>query len=180
MPFKMGDHEFIEPGQLAPLDRVDQQPRAPIQGAVPPDHLADVLQEADPNGPARLLLDGRFCGHGEPTYGVFDVAGSQTGLELWWGEAESTARVMAREPGAEWFELFDSSRHPQGSPTERQADLGSPEPMASPQGATKFQISVGFEYPVECTSQDDVSWIAIIVEAIGEDFCEMIFDWELQ
>jgi hypothetical protein len=40
--------------------------------------------------------------------------------------------------------------------------------MASPTGKTGFLVAIGFEYPIECTSTNDVSWVAVALQEDGE------------
>ena len=39
----------------------------------PPDYLQGKVENAIRDGPARLLLDGKWCGHGEATYWTYDI-----------------------------------------------------------------------------------------------------------
>ncbi len=175
--FRLGNHEFLEPGgPPAPLSRLTQQPRFPIADAPPPKFAAPFCAPADPNGPAALLASGEFCGHGEPTFTVFDLAlDGQRQLELAVPyEQDAAPTLQARPAGsrAPWrtllnlAEIFDYCRGQQCS--------AAPQSIADEEGhILPVRAAIGFEYPCEATSAEDVSWIAVAVE-YGDEREKMI------
>lgn len=186
--FRMGDHEFIEPGGSAPIDRMFATNKRPIRGAIPPHWLHGIAFEAVPTGPARQLVDGAFCGHGEPTFGVFDIV--MTGvpeLELALSEEAGSRRILARPAGGrEWVILHDSrwfapSGGQNAPPTAPSAAAGSDiAPCKNHAGkVSRFRISVGYEYPVECQSENDVSWVTFAMECLDDDSSGPFYDEEL-
>lgn len=44
----------------------------------PPEYLAGKSAPAAGDGPGHLLMDGAWCGHGEPLFSVFDVRYDQS------------------------------------------------------------------------------------------------------
>src|SRR5687768_14222339 len=88
---------------------------------IPPDYLEGKLALSAGTGPAALLQDGQWCGHGEPEYDVFDV---QTGNEKVYSiqlpdfddendSEELTAPVvMVHSDSGVTFPVYDPRRHP--------------------------------------------------------------------
>jgi hypothetical protein len=120
--FKMGVHQFIHPEEDAPLDRFEKKYDGPIPGAIPPDYLQSKIKKPNRKGPASLLWDGSFCGHGEPTYGIFDlyVEGNElfeirmTGYDEN-GYIVGPPFIEARPAGnveKKWFPIYDTRKHP--------------------------------------------------------------------
>lgn len=211
----MGDHVFLSPEVDGSLDRLLQERTGPLSGAIPPDYLKNKVRTPDPNGPASLLWDGSFCGHGEPTYGVFDLA--VDGAELF--EIRMTgydeegmiisppyieARIAGR-PGAEWFPIYDTRKHPASTwvwadVVRREKNLTDdskvfelvddpkvldslPVPELKPYTHEKcngsaFRVSVGFEYPVDCTGPNDATWFALVIQSPDGNVAAIIFDDE--
>ncbi len=167
-PFRLGDHEFLEPGgPPAPLDRHLQRPRKPIVGAVAPSFVERLAVPPLPDGPAALLLDGSYCGHGEPTFTVFDLAieGSRE-VELavpFEDPDEPSVRLRPAGSDGPWqtllalHELFEYCTYDgSGNP---------PQPITDQSGhILPVRVAIGFEYPVEAISAEDVSWVAIAIE----------------
>lgn len=186
--FRMGEHQFYAPGEPAPLDRGDAVNKRPIRGAIPPVWLKRIADEADPSGPGRFLADGEFCGHGEPTFGVFDVVlDGQSELELAFLESESRMRVLARPARAcgTWTLLHDSNwfEYSGGQPNLPSGRCVGDHPAAAPFQTTsgetaRFKVAVGFEYPCECTSESDVSWIAVAVDCVNDAQAGVCFSAE--
>jgi hypothetical protein len=197
--FTLGDHQFISPEENAPLSRLDQANRKPIRGATPPAHLAGVAVEARGDGPSSSLMNGEFCGHGEPTFTVFDVEidGSrdielavETDEEIDEEEMEEDdegpmiRRVLARRAGSDgpWTVLHDVTwgmdeeagrTFPWCPPEPEMDDDDDIQPVETEEGeAETFRVSIGLEYPPDAQSTGDVSWVAIVAvgtEQVGEE-----------
>jgi hypothetical protein len=43
---------------------------------------------------------------------------------------------------------------------------------------TAFKVSIGFEYPVDCSSPNDVSWFALSIQSPDGTLKKIIFDDE--
>ena len=123
--------------------------------------------DADPDGPAALMMTGEFCGHGEPTFTVFDLVldGSrefELSLPFEPGE-EPTVQIRSIAGQGDWKSLF-SIRHlfpnacyqPGGAPPQPVMDEHS--------NLIPVRAAIGFEYPPDAASVDEVSWIAIAIE----------------
>ena len=187
--FRMGEHVFLAAADDAPLSRFADRRGRPLQGAIPPDYLADKVRVAARSGPAELLWSGRFCGHGEPTYGVFVlVCGECDTFELKLAGSGPSDRgatppyVLARPTGrsVDWFPIYDLRRHPaaEGRWLEGVEEPEIDEIAYSPSGETRFRVALGFEYPADCVSANDVSWYALGVEAIDGSLRDIIFEGE--
>lgn len=174
--FRLGDHEFIEPGTPAPIERLAVQNRRPIRGAIPPTWLRGIAVDADPAGPSRFLVDGMFCGHGDPTFAMFDlVIDGARELEVAVVEENRMRRVLARPPGRDvWTVLQDLRWFPceSGEALHPDAPITAAEqgaaPFAMADGSpARIRVSIGIEYPADCASENDVSWVAFATEPVG-------------
>lgn len=177
--FVLGDHQFQDPSEPGDLDRLDE-PKRQILGAAPPTYLEGIAREATADSPAaQALFEGEFCGHGEPTMTVFDIVidGSET-LEIGLvpsadqEETGSNPDVLAvRKPGGEWIALFRGEWElaQQGLEGVARTPL-TPEELEGmhPEIATG-RVSIGFEYPCDATSRDEVSWLTIDLLMEGEE-----------
>lgn len=183
--FRLGDFTFVHPSVNAPLSRFDG-PRRRIRGAIPPTYLRPYVREAALPGPADALSDGRFCGHGEPTFALFDVAlRDETCLELGLQDPNGTERgVCVRPRGGDdssWVLLardsfaFTDLAEASTKPTKPVT------PLRQPDGA-KWQgsVAIGFEYPPDCGSENEATWVAIAAAPEGELHPIVLYDCELQ
>lgn len=187
--FRMGEHEFLMPGEPASIERMFVKDRQPLRGAVAPAWLRGVATDFDPSGPAQNIVDGSFCGHGEPTYGVFDIAiDGQRELELAIVEQDESRRVLVRRPGSGgvWTVLHDSAWFADqgGAPAHPQGRTDVSIPDATPftdedEQPARFRIAVGYEYPVECQSESDVSWVTFAAENARDGQSGIFHDEEL-
>ncbi len=175
--FTLGTHTFITPDITAPLSRLGK-PKGPISGAVPPRFIAGVSRESTTSSSAAELKKGIFCGHGEPTYTVFDIViDGRDRLETLAiyskeneGQAVDPERLLVRAEGTKgpWLVLLDSAW------TGEFGDLVLPErPVLvdhDPQGHFVASFSVGFEYPPDAQHVDDVSWYTAdcVMDDMGE------------
>jgi len=144
-----------------PPEEDDDEP----EGA--PDYLLGKCQEPNGDGPARLLADGRWCGHGEPTFRAYAVScedGDRFVVRL--PQAEGPSVVEAQPVGGRrGFAIYDSRRHP----ASVSADSGTEPTLLPPErcpkcGSTVFLAAVGFEVPVDAQSANDTSWFALALE----------------
>jgi hypothetical protein len=179
--FVLGDHQFLDPAENGPLSRFDE-PKRQILGAPPPSFLDGIAREASKNSPAaKALLKGEFCGHGEPTMTVFDVViDGEDVLDIAVRmdeedeedeEMEANLPLVAvRTPGGDWVAIFRREWE------EAQATLeGTPRTTLTPAEAAQLdpdmrrgRVAIGFEYPCDATSRDDVGWLTIDVVLEGE------------
>jgi hypothetical protein len=173
--FRLGNHEFCLPGERAPLSRLKPKERAPIAGAQPPTFLTGCVREPATSQSAQELLKGEFCGHGEPTFTVFDIVcdgHEELDVLLWMPENEDDGPdpdlILARAPGAHgpWLVVFDRAwcdeagvgRLPE-SPQWRTLDHET-EAQAG-EAAERASLSIGFEYPCDADGINVITWLAI-------------------
>ena len=147
----------------------------------PPNYIAGKAAPADPNGPAQLLLDGSWCGHGEPLFSVFDIrSGSDSHFHIrLTDDGSDDFTVAAVELSPPSFLAYDSRQHP--------ASVFSGDP-ASPVFAPRlecpqchhdlFRVAVGFEIPSDSTSPEDTSWFALAAECARCHNQNLVFDDE--
>ncbi len=152
-------------GPAAPRPRKKAKPKAP-------GYLASIARPARRTGrPAALLADGAFCGHGEPTFGVWDlsVGGSselRVALPLEGSEGWPVVRVQAASGDASAL-AYDSRQAPASeAPPDSPAAETAPYRCAGC-GGEVFAVSVGFEFPGDSESPEDVSWFALAIECTG-------------
>lgn len=195
--FKLGDHQFLEPGAAAPISRIFQKSRRPIRGAAPPRYLTGCVREVNPAaaiGAAVCLVQGEFCGHGEPTYSVFDVViDGKDVLEFCLREERrpkgpALVQVLVRPAGPNgnwtvihhggWFAYHVPGATLPLSATEVPASEGTPA-VGRDGRNTRFRVAIGFEYPADCGSADEVSWVAVAVRDAGGPTGEVVLDEEL-
>lgn len=188
MPFRIGDHEFLELGVPAPLSRTSKRNRKPIANAEPPPFLAGCVREPATTDAAKVLVHGTFCGHGEPTYTVFDIViDGQERLDVVTffvdddedeetdAEAEdmddedsNAAIVLARPVGTdgpwlvifshEWMDEYGNLQAPD-EPHWHEFDDDEKEEVA--ETAQASTLAIGFEYPPDADSLNGFSWLAI-------------------
>lgn len=195
--FKLGDHEFnysYSPETDDPLSGMLQENRRPIRGAPPPNHLVGVAVESRGDGPSAALMNGDFCGHGEPTFTVFDIeidgsreveiaveADDDVMLDEEDEEGEEAElpirRLLARSPRSDglWTVIHDetwvSGSYPSfPSQVVKESD-SEIEPVLTDDGEPELmRLSIGREYPAETESVGDVSWVAVVAKPVhGED-----------
>lgn len=152
----------------------------------PPAYLDGRAAAPDPNGPARHLLDGAWCGHGEPRFAVFDLRDAGGGA-TWHVRLPADpaypalpAVVVSAVVGGDSFLAYDPREHPAGP----FAGPGRPHlhrsvPFACPSCAVEeFRAAVGFEIPADAEDRNDVSWFALAVQCPRCGWSGIIFDDE--
>lgn len=179
-PFRIGDHTFDDSGKAAPLSRIKQKNRSPIANAEPPPFLGGCVREAKSLA-SSVLVKGTFCGHGEPTYTVFDIVvdgadrldvvtffeGDEDEEDGDEGEQEA-AVVLVRPCGGTgpWLVVYSVEwRDESGDlypPSEPEWHTFDEEEAADVmETAEPSLVSIGFEYPPDADSLGEFSWLAI-------------------
>lgn len=160
---------------------------------LPPDYLEGKVVLSTGTGPAVLLQDGQWCGHGEPEYDVFDVqVGNENTFSIQLPDLddededdELTAPVVIvhSDLGVS-FPIYDPRRHPaslfypEEGETEVYPSLLQP-PFRCPNcDQQRFQIAVGFEVPRDSQTPNDTSWFAVAVKCAACGWGEIIYDEE--
>ncbi len=174
--FQLGNHVFLPQGAPAPLSRLALAQRSPISGAKPPACLERVAQSGGP-GPTELLRNGEFCGHGEPTYSVFDLiieGDRELEVSIIPAEDGGTERFLARpaKRRGDWVVVYSRAWCSEGRLTGevQTVPADAAEHAIDPSGHSRFRIAIGLEYPPDCASADDVTWIAVAVESTSGSF----------
>lgn len=195
--FVFGDHQFYAPEERAPLKRPAR--KGPIKGASAPACFAGMLRPSTKASPAAGdLLTGGFCGHGEPTYTVFDVVlggGDVVEVCVEHDEEGEVMLVLCREdaagalkPGARgakatspWRVLYDAAWVEQGEGlVGLEAGAAGAEQVARVNSQVeRGHMSIGFEYPADAESAEHVSWLSIHVRDPGGDETFEMVDAEL-
>ena len=159
----------------------------------PPDYLEGKVIGSSGTDPAALLLDGQWCGHGEPEYRVFDVQiGNETTFSLQFPDLgdddeieELTAPVVTAQSNSGLvFPIYDPRQHPASlfCPEEGEIEYAvSPrQPIFQCPNCTqhRFRIALGFEIPSDSISPNDTSWFALAVQCISCGWKDIIHDDE--
>jgi len=147
----------------------------------PPDYLRGKCKRAGKKGPARLLADGKWCGHGEELFWLYEIAtkdDSDFMLQLPNGDCPPVVQVFPQSGGPA-FSIYDSRRHPASVFINSQKPPAfRPVEVCSKCGSTLFRIAVGFEVPLDAESANDTSWFALATECAGCGFNRIAFDDE--
>jgi hypothetical protein len=145
----------------APPPAVDQE----LHG--PPDYLLGNCGTTSPTGPAKLLKNGDWCGHGEKTFWVYDIFTRKHDLfTVRLPEPDGVPVVeVSPKTGGSSIAIYDGRRHPANVffGSERQPVLNSNEECPKC-GSSVFRVSVGFEVPADAQSNNDTSWFVLALE----------------
>ena len=147
----------------------------------PPDYLQGKVKEAKPDGPARHLIDGKWCGHGEEIYWLYDIeTGGCHHFNVRLPEPGELPVVMVICPETnEAFPIYDSRRHPAsvfvGQKTEPTLQATEQCPKCR---STVFRVAVGFEVPADAESPNDTSWFALALECVQCGLSQIAYDDE--
>lgn len=195
--FILGDHQFYGPNDGAPPHAIGTKTKR-ITGAPPPTCLDGLVVESlGKTNPAKKLVKGKFCGHGEPTFTVFDVViDGVDELEfgaIEYSPEEEASQVIDEEagpwvlavriPGAsgpwhvifrrEWEERSETLSHILRTELSRDEEARLlPEIMVG-------RASVGLEYPADANSRDEATWMTIVADLNGLPKGAHIVDAEL-
>ncbi len=151
----------------------------------PPTYLSKMAVPTSGGGPSSLLIDGTWCGHGEPLFGVYDIRTTNAALffvQLPSGPAyPELPAVTVASPTQEAFFVYDPRKHPASlfANIEGEFPLKPSAPFACPScGCQSFALAVGFEIPSDSSGPDDVSWFALAAECSKCKWHGIIFDDE--
>jgi hypothetical protein len=151
----------------------------------PPTYLSGVALATSGTGPASLLTDGTWCGHGEPLFGVYDIRTTDNQLFSVCLPSCPTfpelAAVTAVSPSKEKFLLYDPRKHPSSlyADQRREFPYTPAPPFTCPScRGESFAVAVGFEVPGDSEETDDISWFALAVECSQCKWRSIIFDDE--
>ena len=141
-----------------------------------PDYIRPFVESIKSDGPAELLLDGSWCGHGEELFRIYDIIeNSNSVFQLQFPVLESDDLFP---PGVKVYSaitkksflIYDTKRHP--------ASLYSISDYANKESKfsdiyccgkcneTNFKISIGFEVPEDSESANDITWFTLATECV--------------
>ncbi len=119
----------------------------------PPNYLIGICERATKSGPARLLADGKWSGHGEKNFWLYDIAvnhESEFMLQLPYGDGPLVVRVV-RQSGGPAFLIYESRRHPADAYYESQEPSASrPVEVCSKCGSALYSNSRRVRSPARC------------------------------
>jgi hypothetical protein len=176
----LGDHQFYAPNQNAPMSRMFAAKKQ-ILGMPPPSFLSGIAREATKASPAaKALYKGEFCGHGEPTMGIFDIViDGEELLDVCAAiDPEDVDRqfnlplLVVRKPGGDWIAIFRREWEENRSTLEgvERKPLSKKElaSLNAPDEPMRMRVSIGCEYPADATSPDCVTWLTIDAMEAGQ------------
>jgi hypothetical protein len=147
----------------------------------PPDYLQGKCAKAKQSGPSALLRDGKWCGHGEQEFWIYDIAlgkCKQFQVQLPAPGGPQVVRATA-EDSQEEFAIYDSRRHPANAFVDSKEDPVMQAFEKCPQcSSTWFNTAVGFEVPPDASSRNDTSWFALAVKCLKCANSRIIYDDE--
>ncbi len=176
--FSPPDRVLVAPkSQIEPDASVVELPSlkgsaTPLSTFESPTFLSGLVHPAVSNA-SEELKKGKFCGHGEPTFAVFDIAiDEQVELELaaWMGNSETQdpELLLARVPGTgtKWLTLFNQKWFtPEGNlklPDSPQwIEVPLDDKRIDSKGLVIASLAIGFEYPSDAQNENDISWLTI-------------------
>jgi hypothetical protein len=154
-----------------------------------PDYCADKLVAPDSSGPAQHLADGRWCGHGEPLFHIFDVRNHNvTEYRIFLPEETKEDELLppvvklVSAEGAHSCLIYDPRRHPANlfawnEYVNIEPRFAKPTSCQQCRGQS-FHIAVGFEIPSDSESPNDTSWFAVAATCVGCGASGILFDDE--
>jgi hypothetical protein len=137
-----------------------------------PDYINQFVSTPNPNGASELLIGGRWCGHGEELFRVYDIAENGNlifHIQLPDTESEEVfpdAVMVTSTKSQKQFLIYDTRQHP-ASMYSSSDDLKFLDTYRCDKcNDVNFKISVGFEVPVDSSSFNDTTWFAMATECI--------------
>jgi len=147
------------------------------QMKIVPDYIEGKVLPTNKSDPASLLIDGHWCGHGEPIFHIFDVrVNNDEAYSFQLPESNENVShpsvVMVMAESGYTFPIYDSRKHP-ASIYHPDNSISSKEHRLQPPyhcpecGKLKFKLAVGFEVPSDSVSENDTSWFALAAKCLG-------------
>ncbi|MBO9561554.1 MAG: hypothetical protein J7621_02225 [Niastella sp.] len=140
-----------------------------------PDYIKQYIASAASTGPAALLLDGSWCGHGEAAYRIYDIAENgnsvfrlqlpDTASETGFPAAVKATSVVSQES----FLIYDAKQHTAnyyGLFKKKKKSKFADIHHCSNCNETNFKVSVGFEVPGDAEEPNDTSWFVLATECV--------------
>jgi hypothetical protein len=152
----------------------------------PPDYLRVHAFTPRDDGPARLLADGSWCGHGEGELKVFEIrCGENDRFRV---QLPVPATELSPNPPlvkltctatSQPVIAYDSRHHHAsiyiGSPVEPQLQ---PPLMCTNCGEEVYRVATGFAIHPESSDANDTSWFALVVSCVACGHSEIVYEDE--
>lgn len=154
-----------------------------------PLYVQKFVASPDLEGPAKLLLDGKWCGHGETRIRLYDVlyAGNNIfHIQLPNLDVEEyfppIVRIIIPELKTT-FLIYDPREHPASFHSFEEQDESKfdflPNHRCNKCDGDNFKIAIGFEVPEDSSSVNDTSWFALAAECSNCHVMKIVFDDEI-
>ena len=155
-----------------------------------PDYVKPHITAANEKGTAGILLDGKWCGHGEPLFRIYDVMeNGNTAFNIFLPNDElgfderpvNSVKLISITTGKEFF-IYDAGQHPASLYRITQPGINDQpdfwKQFVCTCGGETFKASVGFEIPGDSEKANDVSWFALTGECTNCRQKGFIYDHE--
>ena len=139
-----------------------------------PDYIKQFVARPAQNGVAELLFDGRWCGHEEELYRVYDITengNSVFQIQLPDTETEELFPIAIKASSVtdqKQFLIYDTRQHPANwsafEDNARKETKFLVSHSCDKCDGIVFKLAVGFEIPVDSSRPDDTSWFALATE----------------
>jgi hypothetical protein len=154
----------------------------------PPDYLKDRVRASQDDGPSQTMIDGQWCGHGEPQYEVFDISNEnavlfKVRLPIPDSEAVNPPVVEVKSESGSAFAVYDARNHPCGV-YYGDGRLGVMEPRMQDDfrcpdcGEGIFKVAVGFEIPSDSAGPNDTSWFTLALRCVNCQWEGIVYEDE--
>ena len=170
------------------MESTSNTPDSDIKNA--PDYVAPYIVAANKTGPAELLWDGMWCGHGEPLFRIYDVTEDGNTVfkvflpndDLGFDERPTNSVKLISTVSGKSFFIYDAGQHPANF--YNVTELGKNDPpdhwnqfVCNCHNET-FKLAVGFEIPGDAETPIDISWFALAGECTNCKQKGFVYDHE--
>jgi len=158
-----------------------------LRAVPPPSYLEHKAVDPISDGPADLLLDGRWRGHSTSEYTVFSVQLEnervfKVRLPQLDDEGGTPPVVVVTSKNKISFPVYDARKHPGSGFEDSEYQVMNPRMQSlfrCPQCSKQyFQVSVGFELAGDYQEPDDTVWFALAVKCVNCNWASMIYEDE--
>lgn len=158
-----------------------------LRSVAPPDYLENKVAASGGDGPAKLLIDGKWRGNGTAEYAVFNIQienddAFRVRLPKLDDDDVNLPVVMATSRNRISFPVYDARKHPgsgfEASEYQRQAPKLQSQFRCPQCRKLYFRIAVGFELAGDYQTSNDTVWFALAVKCAACDWEKVIFEDE--
>lgn len=141
-----------------------------------PGYLRPFARQPLKQGPAGLLFDGEWCGHGEEKFRVYDIADGDNytfHVQLPNTETEELLPKAIKAipvPAGKEIVIYDTKKHPASLYSTAEFVDQVPQylenSICEKCSQQAFKLAVGFEVPEDSETPDDSTWFSLATECV--------------